>query len=151
MRHKKVIHQEKPITSNSFEVGKILKMNLNKDDGIIVKYPYSSNLKYFVVIGQVLDYGIVGAFLINSEVNPKTLEDYQFPLYEKDYPEVLEHNSFLNCSDLFELNKIKIINEGFEIGQLTKKDLELVIHTIETSEVLSTKDKKKYGFDNKNK
>jgi len=141
-----VVHNEKSITSCSFEVGKILKMNLVRNDGIFLKHPIISKEKYFVVIGQIINDGIVGVFLINSEANIKAPQDYQFPLSMSDYPDILVRNSFLNCGQLFELDKIKIINEGVEIGQLTERDLELVTHTIKTSEVLSEKEKKKFGF-----
>jgi len=141
-----VAHNEKPITYDSFEVGKILKMNLDRNDGIFLKRPIISKEKYFVVIGQIINDGIVGVFLINSEANIKAPQDYQFPLNAKDYPDILTHDSFLNCGQLFELDKIKIINEGIEIGRLIDRDLELVIHTVKTSEALSDKEKKKFGF-----
>jgi len=149
LKNNKIKHNEKQITVDSLEVGKILKMRFYTDDGIVIDKAYESRLKYFVVIGQIINHGIVGAFLINSNINPKALIDYQFPLFVKDYPDILKYNSYLDCSDIFELDKVKIIKSGLEIGKLTEKDLQLVIETIVTSEVLSLKDKKKYGFNDK--
>lgn len=147
-------HNEKQITSDSFQVGKILKMRLDEEDGIILKGGYIDRLKYFVVIGQVLNDGIIGAFLINSHINEniistKTLLDCQFPLKKQDYPEILTRNSYLDCSDFFEISRIKILKLGCEIGQLTDADLTLVVQFIETTEVFSAKEKKRFGFEDK--
>ena len=139
-------HNEKQITTDSFEIGKILKMNFDRTDGIIINHPFNNRLKYFVVIGQSLNEGIVGALLINSKISSKTLEDYQFPLHKKDYPDILKYNSFLDCCCLFELDKIKIVNKGFEIGKLIEKDLKMIIHTVKECEIISTKNKKKFGI-----
>ena len=144
-----MIHKETKVTADTIKAGKILKMPLEEEDGITVKGDYSSALKYFVVIGQVINHGIVGVFLVNSKINPKAMVDYQFPLYEKDYPDVLEYDSYLDCGNLFELNKIKLMKEGLEIGELTEKDFEIVIEIIEKSEVISQKEKKKFGFEDK--
>ena len=143
------LHNEKPITSQSFEVGKILKMDITKNEGLIIKDNYQSRLKFFVVIGQKINEGIVGVFLINSKINPKALADYQFPLNMKDYSDVLIYDSYLDCSDIFVLDKVKIYNNGLEIGKLTEKDLKLVIYTIERSEILTPIEKSDYGFKDK--
>ena len=144
-----MIHKETIVTASTIKAGKILKMPLEKEDGVTIKGNYNSTLKYFVVIGQVVNHGIVGVFLINSKVNPKAMVEYQFPLFEKDYPDVLEYNSFLDCGNIFELSKIKLMKEGLEIGELTEKDFGIVIEIIEKSEVISQKDKKKFGFEDK--
>jgi hypothetical protein len=142
---KKKIHVEKSVTSASFEVGKILKMNMTKEEGLVIKDDFQTRLKYFVIIGQTADNGIVGVFLVNSKEDTKAM-DYQFPLYEKDYPYILEYDSYLNCNIIFKLDKVKVYNEALEIGQLTEKDLNLVIHIIKTSDAIKITEKKQFGF-----
>ncbi|MBD8390375.1 hypothetical protein [Dysgonomonas sp. BGC7] len=146
--------KEAQITDKSFTKGKILKMAFDKSDGISIKGEYKHRNKYFVVLGEIPNDGIVGTFFINSEINEniintKDLLDCQFPLKEKDYTQLLKYDSYLDCSELFEINKVKIKNIGVEIGSLTKRDNELVTEHIENSKVLTPKQKKKFGFEDK--
>jgi len=143
---------EKQITDASFSTGKVLKMSLTEDDGIILKNKAIQRPKYFVVVGQDIENGLIGSLLINSNVNKnvintKTLLDCQFPLQKKDY-DFLQYDSYLDCSELFELDKIKILQKGMEVGELTSKDCMLVMEHLRYSEVISPKLKKRYKIIN---
>ena len=145
---KELKSKSKQITDNSFSMGKVLKMALTEDDGIVLKNSAIERTKYFTVIGQDQDKGLIGSLLVNSNVNTnvlntKELLDCQFPLRKKDY-DFLDHDSFLDCSELFELDKIKIIQKGREEGELTLKDKNLVLEHLRDSEVISAKLKKRY-------
>ena len=78
-------------------------------------------------------------------INTKTLLDCQFPLQKKDY-DFLHYNSYLDCSELFELDKIKILQKGMEAGELTSKDRIPVMEHLRYSEVISPKLKKRYNI-----
>jgi len=143
---------EKQITDDSFSTGKVLKMALTEDEGIVLKNRAIQRLKYFVVIGQDIENGLIGSLLINSNVNKnvintKTLLDCQFPLQEKDY-DFLIYNSYLDCSELFELDKIKIMQKGMEAGELTSRDRMSVMEHLRYSEVISQKLKRRYKIIN---
>jgi len=143
---------EKQITDASFSTGKVLRMSLTEDDGIILKNKAIQRPKYFVVVGQDIENGLIGSLLINSNVNKnvintKTLLDCQFPLQKKDY-DFLQYDSYLDCSELFELDKIKILQKGMEVGELTSKDCMLVMEHLRYSEVISPKLKKRYKIIN---
>jgi hypothetical protein len=138
------------ITDASFAPGKVLRMDLTEEDGLILKNGAKDRAKFFIVIGQDIDQGIVGSLLINSNINPnairtKELLDCQFPLKSKDY-NFLDHDSYLNCSKIFPLDKVKIRQEAKEIGSLNAGDLSLVIDHIKNSEVISMKEKKRYSI-----
>ena len=138
----------KQITDNSFHTGKVLKMALTESEGIVLKNKEIQKPKFFVVIGQDSDKALIGSLLINSNVNKniintKTLLDCQFPLMKEDY-NFLRYNSYLDCSELFELDKIKILQYGMEEGELTLKDKMLVMEHLRDSEVISQKLKKRY-------
>jgi hypothetical protein len=142
--------KNKQITDNSFSTGKVLKMPLTEEDGIVLKGNAKERHKYIAVIGQDKDNSLIGSLLVNSNINEnviktKKLLDCQFPLKEKDY-DFLDHDSYLNCSKLFELSKIEIINKATEEGELTSKDRELVREHILNSEVISTKQKKRFNI-----
>ena len=64
-----------PITEQSFAIGKVLEMDLDATDGIALKDDYDKRRKYFVVLAEIKEDSIVGAFLINSEINKNYLID----------------------------------------------------------------------------
>lgn len=143
-----------PINEESFEMGKILQMPLEESDGLVLKDGYKERVKYFVILGQISTDRIVGVFLINSHINKKIITtkellDCQFPLKKNDYPNTLDYDSSLDCSDLFEISKIKIINKASEIGKLTDSDRDLVIDHIERSEVITPQQKRRFGIEDK--
>jgi hypothetical protein len=136
----------------SFLTGKVLKMNLTEEDGIVLKDGAEGRNKYFVVVGCDVDNGLVGSLLVNSNINEnaintKELLDCQFPLKKKDY-DFLKYDSYLDCSKLFELSKVKILGRGVEKGELTSDDKQLVLEHLRNSEVISTKLKKRYHIIN---
>ena len=136
------------ITDASFAQGKVLRMDLTEDDGLILKSGTTERSKFFVVMGENMDQGIVGSLLINSNINTniirtKELLDCQFPLKGDEY-DFLNHDSYLNCSKIFPLDKVKIRREAHEVGNLNDRDLSLVIDHIINSEVISMKEKKRY-------
>lgn len=146
-------NNEKKITDNSFSTGKVLKMALTEDDGIVLKNSATERTKYFTVIGHDRDNSLIGSLLVNSDVNKnvinsKILLDCQFPLKGNDY-DFLQHDSYLDCSELFEMDKIKILQKGVEVGELTSKDKILVMEHLCNSEVISVKLKKRYKIINK--
>ena len=143
-----------PIQDSSFDRGKILSMPFDESDGIVVKGGYQEHRKHFVVLGVSENDSIIGAFFINSIVNTNVKKTHkqlsgQFPLKQKDYPTILEYDSKLDCSDLIEVDKIKILSIGNEIGQLTTCDMDMVFLHIEESELISAKQKKRFGFEDK--
>ncbi|MDR2384137.1 MAG: hypothetical protein LBD80_00545 [Tannerella sp.] len=142
----------KQITDNSFSIGKVLKMALTEEDGIVLKNNETERSKYFVVVGQDRDKGLVGSLLVNSNVNfnvinTKELLDCQFPLRKENYA-FLDYNSYLDCSELFEMDKIKIIKRGTEKGELTERDKMLIMEHLYNSDVISVKLKKRYKIVN---
>lgn len=146
--------REHPITENSFKIGSILKMTLDKSDGIIPKDGYKTRRKYFVVLGEIKEDRIVGSFFINSDINAnvqttRELQDCQILLEEANYPAILDYDSYLDCSDIFELDKTKIEAIGSQIGQLLETDISRVTEHIEKTGVISPKQKKKFGFKDK--
>jgi len=142
----------KQISDDSFSMGKVLRMALTEDDGIVLKNSAVQRTKYFVVVGHDQDNGLIASLLVNSNVNEnvintKMLLDCQFPLRKNDYG-FLHYDSYLDCSELFELNKIKILQNGMEIGELTSRDRMLVVEHLRDSEVISAKLKKRYKIIN---
>jgi hypothetical protein len=143
--------QKKTVTENDFSVGTILYMSLDVSDGITPKDGFFDRKKYFVVIGITPEGNAVGALLINSNINPHVIytEELiccQYPVKQSDYPAILEYNSYIDCSEIFEIGKEKIKKYGVVKGYLTEQDKELIIHFLKETEVISVKEKKRYGL-----
>jgi hypothetical protein len=143
--------EKEVVTESSFSIGTILYMVLDQNDGITPKYGYSDRKKYFIIIGFTPEGNAVGSLLINSDINPHVIRteeliSCQYPVKKADYPDVLEYNSYIDCSEIFEIRKEKIMTEGAVKGHLTEQDKELVINFLKETEVITTKEKKRYGI-----
>ena len=75
------------------------------------------------------------------------MKNYQYILLKDDYPELLKYDSYLDCSELFPINKKKIIaRKAKRRGALLEKDLNNVIKITKSSEFLSKEQKRKFGL-----
>lgn len=139
------------VTEASFSVGAVLYMALDRTEGIIPTEGFLDRKKYFIVIGFTPEGNAIGALLINSNINPNVictdeLITCQYPIKQADYPEILDYNSFIDCSEIFEIKKEKIIREGAIKGHLTEQDRSLVIDFLKETDIITTKEKKRYGI-----
>lgn len=135
-------------------VGEIYGLNLDKNDGITPKYGYNSRYKFCVVVGCP-DYGYYVAYLIvDHEINEKfnntrLLKDNFFPIKRSDYPNIILEKydpSWVDMTEIREMTAERIVNEGTLLGQLTDKDLELILSTLKDSRLLSPKTKRRIGL-----
>lgn len=129
--------------------GDIIEMELDENDGITLDGKYKTRIKYMVIIGVTSKGDIYGAYLINSKVPPfknnDIMKEYQYILLKDDYPKLLEHDSFLDCTDLFQINKKKMIaRKAKNRGALLEKDLNNVLRLTKSSLFLSEDQKRKF-------
>ena len=147
----KVVAEQKEllkVTDEKLVPGRIIEIELSEDDGLTLKDGYKTRKKYIVIISVDNDRVIYASFLINSasyDITPE-LADLQYPLNKKDYPTLLDHKSFLDCSTLFPIERTRLKTEGKDRGILTKSDLEDAIETIKNSKTIEPKIKKKYNL-----
>lgn len=106
--------------------------------------------KFFVIVGESED-NLYGFFFINSNINPylrkrPELYQMQIPLDCGTYPDILTHNSHLDCHALTTIPKSKLI-EQFENrqaqykGNLAEEDLDIVMRTVRESDLFSDYEK----------
>lgn len=131
--------------------GDIVEMELDENDGITLDGQYETRRKYIVIIGVTSKGDIYGAYLINSKINfiknNDIMKNYQYILLKVDYPELLKYDSYLDCSELFPINKKKIIaRKAKRRGALLEKDLNNVVKITKSSEFLSKEQKRKFGL-----
>ncbi len=74
------------------------------------------------------------------------LSNLQYPLRQKDYPELLKYKSTLDCSQLFPIDRIKLKSEGKDRGLLTETDFNEALQLIKNAETIEPKIKKRYNL-----
>lgn len=129
--------------------GDIIEMELDENDGITLDGQYKTRIKYMVIIGVTSKGDIYGAYLINSKItsfkNNDIMKEYQYILLKDDYPQLLKYDSFLDCTEFFQINKKKMIaRKAKNRGALLEKDLNNVLRLTKSSLFLSEDQKRKF-------
>lgn len=150
-RLKEMMAEKEKVDMSSVQIGDIIYVPLDEEDGLILKDGYKDRLKYIVIIGFTPEGVAVGALLINSEIDPskrsQELLDCQYPLLLRDYRDILDYDSWLDCSDIFEIPKLKITEkEGKMKGCLTEDDKGRVMDFLKETDVFDNATKRRYGI-----
>ena len=148
---KAMIADREKTDMSSMKIGDIIYVPLDEEDGLILKDGYKDRLKFVVIIGFTPEGVAVGALLINSEIDPlirsQELLDCQYPLLLRDYRHILSYDSWLDCSDIFEIPKLKIVSgDGKMKGCLTEEDRERVMDFLRETDVFDNATKRRYGI-----
>ncbi|MCQ2607732.1 MAG: hypothetical protein MJ197_03490 [Bacteroidales bacterium] len=132
-------------------IGDIIYYNMDQADGITPKAGYDTRSKYVVVAGSKSNSKEVCAVLINSENKYSSAADWQAEQYlirQKDYPNILDHDSWIDCTDPKELKVSKIKAKNAEKkGKLNAHDLETVMKHLKENDFVDTHTRKVYGID----
>ena len=145
------LRQQRQVTDERIAVGALIRTILSEADGLVFKNGRTEKPKRLVVIGvdheQALCFGSV---LVNTKLNPKAQysAEYlsaQYELKQENYPEFLDYNSFVDCGELFSI-PVERFKQGEFFGFLTDEDLNGIFDLLETSDIFSTKEKKRYGI-----
>ena len=71
----------------------------------------------------------------------------QYPLMVRNYRDILDYDSWLDCSDIFELSKLKITEKNGKLkGCLISEDRERVMQFLRETEVFDNATKRRYGI-----
>jgi hypothetical protein len=137
-----------PIKKEHLSKGHILFVPLSDEEGLVVTGGYKEKNKFITVIGVAPDGAIIGSLLINTDPNKITAElgACQFPLKEKDYPAILDYDSWLDCSQIFRIPKQKIVTKGGYCGEITDVDWGYINSFLIETDVLSKAEKKEFGL-----
>ena len=145
------IADKEKVNISSIKVGDIIYIPLDEEDGLTLKKGYKDRLKYIVIIGFTPEGVAVGALLINSEIDPsnhsKEFLDCQYQLQVRNYRAILDYDSWLDCSDIFEISKLKIKDkDGKMKGCLIDEDRERIMEFLKETDVFDNATKKHYGI-----
>lgn len=132
-------------------VGDIVYYDMDVADGIVPTPGYKTRLKYVIVAGAKSNSKEVCAVLINTDNEYSSAPDWQAEQYQikqADYPEVLDHDSWIDCTDPKELKVSKIkAKKAEKKGQLNPRDLANVMKHLKTNAFISPHIRKVYGID----
>lgn len=148
---KALIAEKERVDMSSVKVGDIIYVSLDEEDGLTLKKGYKIRNKYIVIIGFTPEGKAIGALLINSKIDnskrSQELLDCQYPLLARHYRGILDYDSWLDCSDIFEIENTKIsARKGKLKGALTVEDCERVMDFLRSTDVIDNATKRRYGI-----
>ncbi|GEM_PF-1366842 len=132
-------------------VGSVFLARLTEDDGITPKDGEPDRKKYIVIVGFDRNGGAVGVVLVGSHINFNISQNrhgdgskFYYPLSSSSYPDIFNHNSFVNCNRIVPLSQSRIVEECQYIGCIEQDDLIYILRTCLESTVLEPKTKTLY-------
>lgn len=148
---KAFVAEQRKVTNERLEIGALILTILSGEDGLVLKDGRTEKPKRIILIGVDRDNGVCyGSVLVNTDMNPRAnySEEYltaQYLLSRESYPEFLRYDSFVDCGVVFAIPIEKLV-KGEYYGKLTEEDRRNLFDILETTETLSTKQKKRFGI-----
>jgi hypothetical protein len=137
--------------ADDLQVGDIVYYDMDRADGIEPTLGYDSRLKYVVVAGAKSNAKEICAVLINTDKDYSLASDWQAEQYlikQKDYPDILDHDSWIDCTDPKELKVSKIkAKEAEKKGRLNDRDLANIMKHLKENDFIEPHIRKVYGID----
>jgi hypothetical protein len=122
---------------------------------VFVKDTTPPKVKYFIVIGFSEDKVLLGTVFINSAINQNVfnteyLKGLNVPLDAQLY-DFIDHNSFIDCSDIKERNLIEIkqlMSNDPECskGVVSEEIMKIISTTLASATTISISKKRKFGI-----
>ena len=132
------------------KVGTVVYVEMDANDGLVLKDGYKTRLKYVVVAGAKSDQKEICAVLINSDADYSDDPDWraeQYPLLQSNYPGLLDHDSWMDCTDPKALTVRKLKAKKAEIsGSLIDEDMNAVLEKLKNSDFVDPHMKKVFGL-----
>lgn len=145
------LRQQRQVIDERIAIGALIRTILSETDGLTFKNGRTEKPKRLVVIGVDRENALCfGSVLVNTKLSPKAQysAEYlsaQYQLKRETYPEFLDHDSYIDCGELFSI-PIERLKQGEFFGFLTDEDRDGIFDLLETSDIFSTKQKKRYGI-----
>ena len=144
------LNEVRAVTEEKLEIGSLIRTIIFVDEGLVLK-GRREKPKRLVIVGVDKDTKTCfGSVLVNTKMNPKAqyTDNYlkaQYLLEQANYPEFLKYDSYVDCGELFAIPLSKLLS-GEYFGKLTENDLNGIFRILETTDTLTTKEKKRFGI-----
>ena len=133
------------------QVGDIVYYDMDRADGIVPLSGHDTRRKYVIVAGEKSNLKEVCAVLINTDNDYSSASDWQAEQYcirQTDYPEILDHDSWVDCTDPKELKVSKIkAKKAEKKGRLNARDLTNIMRHLKENDFIDAHTRKVYGID----
>lgn len=139
------------VTPDKLVRGALVEAIGSSEDGFVFTDGRNQKTKKFIIIGVDKIYQeFYGVLVINSDMNPKAgySDEYlsaQYKLYQENYADFLRYDSYADCSVIMRLPLERLLN-GEYYEKLSDEDFKGVFEILETSDILTTKQKKRYNI-----
>ncbi len=147
----KYLAEERRVTKEKLKIGALVRTTLSTDDGLNLTDGRKEKPKKLIVVGFDKNKDtIYGSLLVNSEMSPKAgySDEYlsaQYLLSHETYPEFLRYDSYADCGVIFAIPVEKLLS-GEYFGELIDDDCRMIFDILETTDTLTTKEKKRFGI-----
>lgn len=139
------------VTEEKIVVGALILTVFSDEDGLVFKNDRTKKPKRLIIIGvDKQKQQCYGSVLVNTKPSPKSTfsMEYlsvQYLLRQTSYPNFLQYDSYVDCGVLFSIPFDKL-KQGSFYGILNDGDKQQIFDILETTDTLSTKEKKRYGI-----
>ncbi len=139
------------VTEELLVQGALIETILGEEQGLKFADGRHSKPKKMIIVGiDKTNRCCYGTVLINTKINSlanlsQEFLDSQYILKQEKYPKFLRYDSYVDCAMIFPI-PFSILESGRYFGTLAEEDFEIILNILETTTVLSTKDKKRYGI-----
>ncbi len=139
------------VTEDLLVQGALIETILGEEQGLKFTDGRHSKPKKMIIIGvDKANQCCYGTVLINTKINASArfsqeFLDSQYILKQEKYPKFLRYDSYVDCAVIFSI-PFSVLEPGKYFGTLTAEDFDIILNILETTTVLSTKDKKRYGI-----
>ena len=134
------------LAKQNFKIGSVFRFHCNK----------ANKEKRLILVGVKYDKILVAFVHINTELNNNVfntpaLKLENIPIFKDENRNYIDHDSFINCSDLVvrdkdEIYNLLLHNPSIHLGNLSENDNKIVRTAICNSKVLRRDRKKDFGL-----
>ncbi len=142
---------ERKVTLEKLCKGALIRTILSDEEGLVFNDGRTEKPKRLIVIGIDKSNAICfGSILVNTNLNPRaeySMEylSAQYVLSCEKYPDFLDYDSYVDCGELFSIPISKLLT-GEYFGVLLPEDESGIWELLETTDTLTTKEKKRFGI-----
>ena len=126
----------------------VFRMKLYPEDGVVPKNASDeSRNKYFVILGKDENDDFIALSLINININENLklrIGAYQHQIKSSDYAFLNGTNRYVDCYDIKEIKKEKVMESATYEGFLNQEDMDAVIKLANKSPIISDAKLKQY-------
>jgi len=144
------IQDFRKVTREKLQPGALIETNFT-DEEIVIKDGRKHKPKKLIIIGYDKENDTYyGSIFINTKINPQagfSSEFFasQYLMHKVNYDDFLRYDSYVDCAGIIACSAEKLLS-GEYYGELNDEDRTNIWNILETTETLTTKQKKRFGI-----